>query len=187
MFSGMTKPIPATSEAIETKPCAMCAEPIRVAARVCPYCRRFQPRWPKLTEWMALLPLLALGILFVGGVAWISHIFSRGRDFEPFRNQIVVQTSDMHFGRMTNGNYISAIGSLHNESPYAWKEIRLEVQYYDKDGRLIDTRAESSYGEVLPAGGTQTFRIRALADKPEPSYASHKVFVRSAKDSRKWP
>jgi hypothetical protein len=136
---------------------------------------------------MAFLPVLLLAFLFVGGSIWLGRIFSPGTDFEPFRDQIVVEGSNMHFGQATNGNFISAIGTLRNNSPYAWKEIQLEAQYYDNDGRLIDTRTESRYGNVLPPGASQGFRLRTPADKPQSTYASHKVFVRSAKDARTWP
>ena len=136
---------------------------------------------------MAFLPVLLVALLFFGGSIWLGRVFSPGRDFEPFRSQIVVVTSNMHIGRTTNGNFISAIGTLRNDSPYAWKDIQIEAQYYDKDGRLIDTRTESRFGEVLPPGNTQAFRIRVSADKPETTYANHKVFVRSGKDARTWP
>jgi len=125
--------------------------------------------------------------MFFSAAAWMGQIFGPGRDFEPFREQIVVENSTMHFGQVTNGNFISAIGVLRNSSPYSWKEIQLEAQYYDNAGRLIDTRSESRFGDTLPSGGTNAFRIRGPADKPESAYVSHKVFVRSAKDARKWP
>lgn len=185
--SGLSKSLISMSEATETKACGWCAEPIRVPARVCPYCRRLQPKWKRLCELMAFLPVLLLAFLFVGGSIWLGRIFSPGTDFEPFRDQIVVEGSNMHFGQATNGNFISAIGTLRNNSPYAWKEIQLEAQYYDNDGRLIDTRTESRYGNVLPPGASQGFRLRTPADKPQSTYASHKVFVRSAKDARTWP
>lgn len=186
LFGGLTTK-PTMSDATDTKPCAMCAEPIRVAAKVCPYCRRLQPKWKRLADFGALWPLLILAGLFFGGAVWMGQVFGPGRDFEPFRSQIVVESSNMHFGQATNGNFISAIGTLRNNSPYAWEQIQLEAQYYDKGGLLIDTRTESRYGDVLPPGATQGFRLRALADKPQSAYASHKVFVRSAKEARTLP
>lgn len=175
------------SETTEMKPCAWCAEPIRIPAKACPHCRRLQPKWKKFSDMMTLLFLVIPMSLLFGGVVSLKEVFGSGRDFELFRSQIVVETSHMHFGQATNGNFVSVIGTLRNNSPYAWKEIQLEAQYYDKDGRMIDTRSESRFGDVLPSGATQAFRLRAPADKPEPAYVSHKVFVRSAKDARKWP
>ena len=184
---GLSKTMLTMSEGTESKPCAWCAEPIRVAAKACPYCRRLQPKWKWISEFLVVLPLVGFALLCFVGALWLKQLFSPGRDFEPFRDQIVVEGSNMHFGQATNGNFVSAIGMIRNNSPYAWKEIQLEVQYYDKDGRMIDTRSESRFGDVLPPGATQAFRLRTQADKPQSAYADHKVFLRSAKDSRKWP
>ena len=93
----------------------------------------------------------------------------------------------MHFSQTTNGNFISTIGQIRNDSQFTWKDIQLEVQYFDKEGRMIDTRTENRYTDILPAGEAQAFRLRGQADKPESAYSTQKVFVRSAKDSSKWP
>jgi hypothetical protein len=175
------------NEGVETKPCAFCAEPIRVAARVCPYCRNLQPRWrskKQLEAWGSLVMLLIMGCGFMFS---IHLLFGPGRDFEPFQNQIKIINSEMHFSQTTNGNFISTIGQIRNDSSYAWKDLQLEVQYFDKDAHMIDTRTEDHYGEIIPAGATQAFRLRGPADKPESAYSIQKVFVRSAKDSSKWP
>ncbi len=187
LLEGTTMTVPQMRDGTETKPCGWCAEPIRAQAKACPYCRRLQPKWKVRSEWFALVPLLMLLSLFLGAGAWLRQIFGPGRDFEPFRGQILVENSNVHFGQGTNGNFISAIGTLRNASPYAWKEIQLEAQYYDSNGRLVDTRSESRFGDTLLPGTTNAFRIRGPADKPESAYVSHKVFVRSAKDARKWP
>ena len=126
-------------------------------------------------------------MMFLGGIFVLDNIFSPGRDFEKFKNQVVVINPEMHFGQTTNGSFISTIGQIRNGSPYSWKDIQLEVQYFDKDGRMIDTHTENRYGDVTPPGDVQAFRIRSLADKPEAAYVSEKIFVRAAKDSSKWP
>lgn len=184
-FFGKRKKI--MNENVETKPCAFCAEPIRVAARICPYCRSLQPRWrlkKQIEAWgtLAIMLIMACGLIY-----FLGSTFGPGRDFERFQNQITIISPEMHFSQMTNGNFISTIGQIRNGSPYAWKDLQLEVQYFDKDGRMIDTRTEDRYMEIIPAGATQAFRIRGPADKPESAYSTQKVFVRSAKDSRKWP
>jgi RNA polymerase subunit RPABC4/transcription elongation factor Spt4 len=174
-------------ESTETKPCDDCAEPIRVAAKVCPYCRRLQSPWRLKKQLEAWLSLVFMVLMFFGGMIWLQHLLGPGRDFEKFKGQIVIINPEMHFSQMTNGNFISTIGQIRNESPYAWKDFQLEVQYFDNDGRMIDTRTENRYGDLLPAGETQAFKIRGPADKAETAYSTQKIFVRSAKDSRKWP
>lgn len=175
------------SDSVETKPCEDCAEPIRIAAKVCPYCRRLQPPWRIKKQWESWLSLAFVVSMGLGGMIWLNLLFSPGRDFEKFKSQIVIVNSEMHYTQMTNGNFISTIGQIRNDSPYAWKDIQMEVQYINKDGKMIDTRTENCYGEIIPAGETQAFRIRGPADKPETEYSTQKVIVRSAKDSKKWP
>jgi len=175
------------SAADETKPCDYCAEPIRTAARVCPYCRHLQSRWQFKKQLEAWSFLLVFGLMIFGGLYCMKNAIGPGRDFKQFQSQILISNPEMHFGASTNGNFISTIGQMQNQSPYSWKNIQLEVQYFDKDGRLIDTRMDERYGYVLPAGETQSFRIRGPADKPEAAYITQKVFVRAAKDSNTWP
>jgi len=110
-----------------------------------------------------------------------------GRNFELFQNQFTVIDPEMSFDVTTNGNYISTIGQIRNGSPYAWKDVYVEVQYFNKEGKMIDTCTREDYGEIIFAGDTQAFKVRGPADKPESEYSTQKVFIRSAKDSRKWP
>lgn len=180
-----TPPVSADTQG-QTKACAWCAEPIRLAARVCPHCRRMQPRWARRI-WVELVVFCAL---FAGGGAWLlltlRSSLGPGRSFEPHRHQLVVVSSERHWSSATNGNFISVIGQLRNDSPHAWKQIELEVQYFDAQGRLIDTRSDTLWATV-PPGATHSFRVRGPADKPESAYASHHVRVNWAKDARTLP
>ena len=114
----------------------------------------------------------------------LNSITGGGRDFSLYRDQIEVVTSSMNFSMTSTNRYISTVGLLTNCSDFSWKEVQVEAQYFDGTGKLIDTGFERSFDtEILPHGES-AFRIRTLADKPESSYASHKVFVRYAKDGR---
>ena len=171
----------------ETKTCPMCAETIKAAAKVCPRCGRNLPAaikepWRKLVE--GWLFLAALAAIVFGGLFWLGRIVGPGRPFESYREKIVVADLQMHFGSSSAGNYVSTIGFLRNDSPLAWKNIQLEVRYFDTQGKLSDTRTEIFWDRRLPSGDQQAFRIRVRADKPGFAYASQKVFVRSAVDAR---
>lgn len=184
-FFGKRKKV--MNDNVDTKPCDLCAEPIRVAAKVCPYCRSFQSRWrlkKQIEQWSSLVLLLMMG---VGFMIFLGTIFSPGRNFEEYKDQLTITESEMHFSQTTNGNFISTIGQIKNNSPYAWKDLQIEVQYFNNNGHMIDTRTEERYSEIISAGSIEAFRIRGPADKPEAAYSTQKIFVRSAKDSRKWP
>lgn len=166
----------------------MCAETIRAAAKVCPHCRQWQTKWsmpiPSLNGLGVGITLLAV---WLGGGFFLAHLMSPGRDFGKYQDQIVVVNSQMSLSRTDKSPYASVVGTIKNTSPYSWKEVQLEVQYFDKDGKLIDTKSDREYDATILAGAERAFRIRAVADKPEAAYASHKVFVRAAKDARSWP
>ncbi len=184
-FIGKRKKI--MNDNVETKTCDLCAESIRVAAKVCPYCRSFQSRWrlkKQIEQWSSLVLLLMMGF---GFMIFIGNIFSPGRNFSEFQNQLTITDAEMHFSQNTNGNFISTVGQIKNSSPYAWKDLQIEVQYYNKNGHMIDTRTEDRYSEIISAGSTEAFRIRGPADKTESEYSTQKKFLRSAKDARKWP
>lgn len=90
----------------------------------------------------------------------------------------------MHYSRLENSNTVVVVGYLRNESPYAWKAIQLEAQYFDARGKLIDTKTETLPYQELPAGVTQAFRIRGAAVEEKESYASNMIFVRTAVDAK---
>ena len=176
--------VPALSEEVEMKPCAWCAEPIRVPTKVCPYCRRLQPRWRFSTFVFAFTPLLILLVAFAWVAISLSRAFGRGEDFENHRAELVIVEPEMHFSRTTNGNFVSVVGQIRNDSAFGWKELQLEAQFYNASNRLIDTRSEITYAQTIRPGETNAFRVRGAADKPESSYVGYKVFIRGAWDVR---
>ena len=173
------------SEAATTKVCPACAEEIKAAAEICPFCRRHQTKLSFWKQPQAHLILLLFPVVVVGAMFWLGSIFGPGRAFTPYQAQIVVVGPKMHFSHTATGDFISTIGFLRNNSPFDWKDLQLEVQYFDSAGNLTDTRTESFAFQRLPASATHAFRIRSQADKPEAAYASQKVFVRAAKDGRR--
>ena len=124
----------------------------------------------------------ALALLLV--FALFEHFLEPSPDFAPFHDQIVVTDSQMHYSQTEKGAFISVVGMIKNNSKFSWKGVELEVQYFDKDGKLIDTTSDREYNATILPQGERAFRIRAQADRPEAAYASHKVFVRAAKDDR---
>jgi hypothetical protein len=146
-----------------------------------------QPKFVRRAQVEGTMFLGIIFVLFAGFLLFVRGLFGPGQDFEKYRGQIVVLNSEQHFSQATNGNIISVIGELRNESLLGWKDVQLEAQFYDRAGRLIDVRSESKYTEVLGPGQTQAFRLRGPADKPGSAYASHKVFVRSARDAKAFP
>jgi hypothetical protein len=172
------------SDTVETKVCPHCAETIKAAAKVCPRCRSRLERERMTTgKWLQLGLYAVFSIPFALGAWWLRDMKRPGEPFENHRNQLVLSDTAMHFKHSEGTNIISTVGYLHNESPFPWRNIYLEVQYFDGDRRLVDTKTEW-LDQELPAGITEAFRIRAIAVEDAPAYVSNKVFVRAAVDAR---
>lgn len=170
----------------ETKICPQCAETIKAAAKKCPRCRSGLIK-TKTTGWFELG---ASGFLFFAPLillAWLVRGLNEpGETFDQHRSQIIVTNTTTHYSRSDNANIIAVVGYLVNESSFSWKSLQLEAQFFDANGKLVDTKTETLPYQELPASMTQAFRIRAVAATGEEHYASHKVVVRAAKDARKF-
>ena len=129
------------------------------------------------------MPLIIMAFA-LAPLVLVEHFFDPDRDFAPFHDQIVVTDSQMHYSQTEKGAFIAVVGTIKNNSKFSWKGVELEVQYFDKDGKLIDTTSDREYNATILPQVERAFRIRAQADRPEAAYASHKVFVRAAKDGR---
>jgi len=170
-----------------TKTCRMCAETIKAAARLCPYCRTDQRQSAvivTIAPWLMGFLLLAF---FVGGFSVVYRLFTPGRDFAPFRNQFEIVSSSMQFNQNEKGAWVATVGTIRNNSDYAWKEVQLEARYFDSAGKLIDVGVQTFSDVVVQQHSESAFRIRTIAGQPTNAYASHKVLVRSGRDIRQWP
>jgi hypothetical protein len=181
----------------QTRICPFCAETIKVAAKVCPHCRFWQPRskWslrnPQFLQSVASVICAAALFGAIFGLAYfLQHLIGPKRDFAPYQSQITVVSSEVSF-RMSESNLtVFVVGVVTNQSDFAWKNVGLEARLFDKDGKLIDViqASDSSYnGVVVLPHAEAGFKIRSRAAKNESEYATHKVFVGTAKDFNAWP
>jgi hypothetical protein len=170
------------------KTCRMCAETINVAARLCPCCRTDQRKSAVtlmlVVPWLGWLLMLLMGL---GVVSLASRMLDPGRDFAPFRDRFEVVSSSMQFSKNEKGQYVTTVGTVRNNSDFAWEDVQMEVRYFDRENKLVDVGAHRFSDVALQPHSESAFRVRVLADQPETDYASHKVYVRSAKDIKRWP
>ena len=181
----------------QTKICPFCAETIKSAAMFCPHCRFSQPR----TKWSLRNPqflqsvtsVICAAAIFgaiIGLVYFLQHLIGPKRDFAPYRNQIAVVSSEKSFKMFGSNPTVFVVGAITNQSDFAWKNVGLEARFFDKDGKLIDViqASDSSYsGVVILPHAEAGFKIQSKAAKTESEYATHKVFVGTAKDFNAWP
>lgn len=115
---------------------------------------------------------------------FLENIFSSKHDFARYQNQMMVVNSATSF-RIANSNLtVSVIGVVTNQSDFGWKDIGIEAQLFDGNGKMIDViEAGGTYAgfTVLPHSEA-SFKIEGRAIQKEQEYQSAKVFVRTGKD-----
>lgn len=174
-------------EEITSKICKMCYKEIDSRAKKCPYCQHWQYKismvvfHPAFGVFIVLIPFL-LVYIFVG--LMFKGMFDKGEDFTPYRNQITINESELKFGETSCGPTVVAMGIMTNNSSLSWEDVQLEVRFYDKENELIDTDQKNKYSFVVPANDISTFKVSIPREFPEEQYASCKVRILSAKDSR---
>ena len=143
------------------KVCPLCAEPIKAAAKVCPFCCGAQTR---LAYW---LPYLGLGfsvlilLAFVGlACFWLfpDAFRSEGRSFAPYRAQLVVGRTSLERDQRKPEFWLS--GYITNTGNYPWRVRELEVRFIEGEGKLVDVRQpEISEKFVVQPHQEQAFRV----------------------------
>ena len=173
-----------------TKVCPLCAETIKPAAKVCPHCRHWQRKWSLQNPQIgAMIYLAVVSIAFVGAGIFVEQLFSPGRNFAEYQDQIAVRESRLSHRMGSSNLLVTVVGVVTNRSEFGWKEVTLEAQMFDDRGALIDVIAHSSgyAGVTISPHGEAAFKMEGRAAHQESRYASHKVSIRWAKDISDWP
>lgn len=170
----------------QTKVCRLCAETIKAAAKVCPYCRVSQRGWFFINIFNLMAILAVVAYMITAGL--IASLPRSERIFSPIRDRIEVLSSQLSVNASTYGTNILIVGVLTNGSPYAWQldgYDDFEVRFFDKDGKTVDSgKSEGSDDKftILP-GSDHSFRIY-FRRKTIPEHASYRIYVQSAKDPK---
>jgi hypothetical protein len=161
-----------------TKVCPLCAETIKAAARVCPYCRKSQKRFLFINRFDVLA--IVTGLVFIATIGLIVDYFDNGRSFSSSRNKIAVLNSQLAVARN-----VVMTGVLTNKSEFAWRNFEFEVRYLDGSGKLVDVDTGSDDFVVL-SHGDHSFHLNFSPRRTIPEHASYQVTVRSASAPGRW-
>jgi hypothetical protein len=178
-------------ETEQTKVCPLCAETIKAAAKVCPHCRHCQTRKWSLSNPQFMQSVVAVfwaasifGAIFGLGY-FLENLLGSKRDFAPYQNQIGIVSSKVSFRTSGSNLTVFVVGVVTNKSEFAWKNVGLEAQLFDKSGKLIDViqASDSGYsGIVILPHSEAGFKIQSKAARDESEYATHIVVVGTGKD-----
>lgn len=169
----------------DQKNCPQCSEPIRITAKKCPFCQSWQGRrfsWhnPVVGAIIPALVYLVVVVPMMRSVNKPTHLFN------DYRTQVSVTSAEMNYSVENEKNILCTLGEIRNDTAVTWEHIAIEVQYFNRDGKLIDTCSDQDYQLTLAPHTQQAFRVRFEPDKPRSEYASQKVFIRDASDAHRW-
>ncbi len=169
-----------------TKICSLCCEEINAAAKVCPQCCR-----PQGAKALLLLvgPIVVAVVLLIGfSRVMVNRVITPEKNsFLELREKITVETAEFSFSECCDGINVSTVGTIKNESGVSWENFKIEVRYLNKDGNLIDTISNSSYGLVSHPNEKTAFRVKGSAAQPESEYVSVEVIIKQARELSSWP
>jgi hypothetical protein len=130
-----------TPESAETQVCPTCAEAIKAAARLCPYCQSPTGRWVLTRQELApLVTVVVLAGLLIGAGVWLDSKFSgpQGRSFRSHRTQ--VEVARLSLDNAGGEQRYAVMGFVTNRSAYPWRVREIELRFLNPDGTLLDVR-----------------------------------------------
>lgn len=167
-----------------SKTCPLCCEPVHQGARKCPHCQHYLNKWV-LAAYHPLIATSPFLLLFAGSLFWLASVLHRGEDFERYRSQIHATDTQMKFGEASQGSTIAVVGNIQNDSAIPWKDIRLDVLFFDNANKLMD--AKMAYTVEVPARDHAAFKFSQRREFPKEEYHSFIVRVLTARDARSFP
>ena len=130
------------AEVEQTKICRRCAERIKTAARICPFCLGRQKGLP-VGVWFMAISFSIMVISFGGGLIW----FANGRwplnpqKFSEHKSELKIVRASIIEGRKTPEGWNKSLPATKTN----WMTHELEIRFVDEGGVLIDKQ--------LPGGG----------------------------------
>jgi hypothetical protein len=127
------------TEGSQTKVCPLCAETIKVVAKICPFCQTRQGRWVLLAQELFILAyaFVAMGFLIALGFwAFPEDERLEGRRFSSHRSELTVVRVALDRGKKRPQFWLS--GFVTNTGTYPWRVHQMEVRFVDEQGRLFD-------------------------------------------------
>src|ERR1051325_7154708 len=150
-----------------TKSCLMCAETIKAAAKICPFCQSRQGRFPPIKNDLAafVVALFTVAVLVAALIIGIRYFDNKGRDFDTYREDLIVLQSSLKptaaFFAFTNLPALTNVsdtstnrhrpfaypednfcltGTVTNRSPYPWRIHAFEARFFYPSNNLLEAQ-----------------------------------------------
>ncbi|HSC69057.1 MAG TPA: hypothetical protein VLC79_15295 [Cellvibrio sp.] len=164
--------------------CKNCCSSINREAKICPFCLTPQSVTASLKRFLPALMVFV--VIFIA----LKFLSGPGRpDFKPpvpfsaHKNELLIESSELSFsecGECKSTFNTVTIGMIKNNTPYGWEDFKLEVRFYNAEGKLIDSVSETSYGLAVQPNSEVSFRVMERAAKATAEYVTHKVIINDA-------
>lgn len=174
----------------DTKVCPLCAETIKAAAKLCPYCRSRQSRFAVLKgELTGALPALVLLIALLLLSQWPfpdETDESSGRGFARHRSELIIVRTTLELIGAKRDYWLT--GYVTNKGTRPWRLHELEARFVDAQGSMVDVQHpefKKSEAFVVQPGREHAFRIQLDSRGHTNTGGLHVVRVQIATDGRK--
>jgi hypothetical protein len=167
----------------QTKTCPLCAETIKAAAKLCPFCQARQGRFTLWREQLGQL-VAGLSLAVLSGLAcfWVfPDTPASGRNFARHRDELRVLRTSLE--RVKKKPEFWLMGYVTNSGSYPWRVHELELRFLDAQGNLLDVRHSALFDSfVVPPRGESAFRVEFGELVFTNSGVVHQVRVQTATD-----
>ena len=149
------------------KTCKYCKESISTEASKCPKCQSYQSFWRQpLFLAFAMIPLwLMLPYLILPSM-------NDRADFADHADKIiltVLSKDTLHYGKEQETKYLNILVEVENKTEEEWQHADYEIEYYSKEGKLVNVERESGYSFKLRphSTGKTSIKVPLYQDYPD--------------------
>lgn len=170
----------------ETKVCKRCAETIKAAAKMCPYCGGILSQMENLK----IICVMYFFALCLGGASiCFKNTTIQFESFAEHHGEITVLDFHSYVLQSSNGNSVFLIGTLTNSGLIPWDNVKLRAEFLDKAGRVVHTIPAGyfgSYDSVIMPRSISSFKISNKVSNAQMEYATCNASVVEADDIRQF-
>jgi hypothetical protein len=149
------------SENEPTKACPLCAETIKSAAKICPFCRTRQSRFVLLQDEIAGAVVALMWIAIIAAICeWVfpEERAVNSRNFAYHKNDLAVVRTSWEDRPKSSDFFLT--GFVTNRGAHPWRVRELEVRFLDDKSNLLDVRRRDvSEPFVVQSHQEHAFRI----------------------------
>jgi hypothetical protein len=150
----------------ETIICPFCAETIKAAAKVCPFCQSKQGRFAFWRQkFLGVIPVIFFVIAAIVILAWFAPESNHpgGRNFTWHRSDLVVMNTSLERNGARPDFWLT--GVVTNQGKFPWRVCQFEVRFLDERSNLLDVYHPDAEGSFV-VGSCQESGFRVKLGRP---------------------